>query len=253
MTKLGIQISSLWEYLKTPEEVLESFKKVSGIGYNAIQIQWINPEISKEFVHEALIEAELNCLGTQDYYDIVVDNLDEVIASNELWGGTYITVSGIPERYHSYDGCLEFAEELNKLSEYLETKGKILTFHPRSKDVFHYEKRNSLDIIFEHTRKECQFLLDIYHIIDAELNPIEWIKKVQGRNDLIHFKDGLKDAEGKQVLMPVSHGEINWEPIIDATIETGIKYAFAEQETFEKEPFECLTESYEYLVKNGIK
>ena len=119
MTKLGIQISSLWEYLKTPEEVLESFKKVSGIGYNAIQIQWINPEISKEFVHEALIEAELNCLGTQDYYDIVVDNLDEVIASNELWGGTYITVSGIPERYHSYDGCFEFAEELNKLSEYL--------------------------------------------------------------------------------------------------------------------------------------
>ena len=53
--------------------------------------------------------------------------------------------------------------------------------------------------------------------------------------------------------MPVIHGEINWEPIIDATIETGIKYAFAEQETFEKEPFECLTESYEYLVKNGIK
>lgn len=253
MTKLGIQISSVREHLQTPEDVLESFKKVSDIGYNAIQIQWINPEIPKEIIHAALEETNLYCLGTQDYYDIVVANLDEVIACNDLWGGTYVTVSGIPERYHSYEGCLEFVGELNRLSEYLETKGKILAFHPRYKDVFPYGEQNSLELIFENTRREVQFLLDIYHIIYADLDPVEWIHKVQGRNDLIHFKDGMESGDGKQVLMPVGHGAIAWGPIFEATIETGVKYAFAEQETFEEEPFHCLGKSYDYLVANGIE
>jgi sugar phosphate isomerase/epimerase len=253
MTKLGLQISSLREYLQTPEDVLETFKKVRAIGYETIQIQWINPEIPSDVIHDALEETNLNCIGTQESYDTVVDNLDKFIASNDLWGGIYITVSGIPERFHSYDGCLKYAEELNKLSESLETKGKILNFHPRAQDIFYYGDKNSLEIIFENTRKELQFLLDIYHIIDAGLNPVEWIQKVEGRNDLIHFKDGLKDDADKTVLKPVGHGDINWEPIIATTIETGVKYAFAEQETFDKEPFECLQESYDYLVSNGVK
>lgn len=253
MTKIGFQISSIKKYLQTPEDVLTSFKKVSAIGYKVIQIQWINPEIPVAFIHDALKETGLKCIGTQDHYDVVVAHLDEVIAMNDLWGGTYITVSGIPERYHSYEGCLQFAEELDKLSQYLETKGKILNFHPRLSDIFHYEKQNSLEIIFENTRNECQFLLDIYQIIHGGLDPVEWIHKVEGRNDLIHFKDGMETEDGKQVLMPVGHGSISWEKIFTTTIETGVKYAFAEQETFEKEPFQCLQESYDYLVAHKIK
>lgn len=53
MTKLGIQISSVKDYLQTPEEVLESFRKVSDIGYETIQIQWINPEVPIEFIQAA--------------------------------------------------------------------------------------------------------------------------------------------------------------------------------------------------------
>lgn len=253
MTKLGLQISSVKKYLQTPKEVLESFRKVSTIGYDTIQIQWINPEVPTDFIQAALKETNLKCIGTQDYYDVVIEHLDEVIEMNDLWGGTYITVSGLPERYQSYEGCLEYAKELNKLSEYLETKGKILNFHPRQKDVFQYGDKNSLEIIFENTRNEFQFLLDIYQIIHSGLDPIEWIYKVQGRNDVIHFKDGVEETKGQQLLMPVGQGSIPWKPIFEATIETGVKYAFAEQETFETEPFQCLKESYDYLVMNGIK
>lgn len=252
MTNIGIQISSVRAHLQTPEDVLESFRKVSKMGYKHIQIQWINPEIPIEFIHDALQETGLNCIGTQDYYDLVVDHLDEVIEANHLWGGTYITVSGIPERYQTYEGCLEYAEELNKLSIYLESKGLILNFHPRSKDVFHYDEKNSLEVIFENTHKEFQFLLDIYHIVDAGLDPVEWIHRVEGRNDLIHYKDGLMDSSDKEVLMPVGQGSVSWEPIFKATKETGIQYTFAEQETSQGDPFDCLEESYNYLKAHGF-
>ena len=253
MTSLGIQISSVRKYLQTPEDVLASFRKVSEIGYKMIQIQWISPDVPMDFIHDALQETQLTCVGTQDYYDVVVDHLDEVIEMNDLWGGTYICVSGIPERYHSYEGCLEFAKELNKLSESLEEKGKILNFHPRYKDVLQFENKNSLEIILENTKDTFQFLLDIYSIVYAGLDPVEWIYKVKGRNDLIHFKDGIIDSDGTEVLLPVGQGSIEWEKIFQACIDTGVKYAFAEQENWKKDPFECLKESYDYIVKNGIK
>ena len=135
MTGLGIQISSVRNYLQTPEDVLASFIKVSEIGYKTIQIQWISPDVPMDFIRDALQETQLKCVGTQDHYDVVVSHLDEVIEINDLWGGTYICVSGILERYHSYEGCLEFAQELNKLSELLETKGEILNFYRRYMDV----------------------------------------------------------------------------------------------------------------------
>lgn len=252
MTKLGIQISSLRDYLQTPEDVTESFKKVSEIGYQFIQIQWINPEIPRAFIQAALKENKLKCLGTQDRFDDVVENLDTVILDNALWGGTYVTVSGIPDEYHSYKGILDFCKELNRLSKYVEMKGMILAFHPRSKDVFDYSKQNSLEIIFENTRPEMQFLLDIYQIISADLDPIAWIHKVKGRNDLIHFKDGTTLSSGQEILKPIGKGSIDWKPIFEATLETDIHYAFAEQETFDKEPFTCLKESYDYLTEHNF-
>ncbi|MBG9987550.1 TIM barrel protein [Aerococcaceae bacterium DSM 111176] len=253
MTKLGIQISSLKDYLQTPEDVVATFKKVSDIGYERIQIQWVNPEISHEVIHGALQEANLQCLGTQESYDNVTENLASFIDRNTLWGGKYVTLSGIPEKYHSHEGCLAFAAELNELSLTCEKYGRILNFHPRAKDVFYYESTNSLEVIFDNTRPEMQFLLDIYQIVAAELDPVAWIEKVEGRNDVIHFKDGIISSDEEPVLTPIGQGEIDWEPIIEATIKTGVKYALAEQESFGSEPFQCLKDSYDYLVARGIE
>lgn len=252
MTRAGIQISSVRKYLQTAEDVLRSFRKVSDIGYRYIQIQWISPEVPMEFVRDALIETRLECVGTQDYTEVVMRQLDEVIKMNELWGGSYVCVSGIPERYRSYEGCLEFSKELNGLSEKLEKKGKVLNFHPRANDVIHFDTKNSLDIILENSRGPCQFLLDVYHLVKAGLDAVDWIYKVRGRNDLIHFKDMKLNPDGREALAPVGQGRIRWEEIFKACEETGVRYGFAEQETWEKDPFECLRESYEYMVANGI-
>ena len=176
----------------------------------------------------------------------------QVVEMNNLWGGTYICVSGIPERYRSYAGCLEFAKELNRLSASLEKKGKILNFHPRYMDVIQFGGKNSLEIILENTRDKFQFVLDVYHLVQAGLDSVEWIYKVKGRNDLMHFKDVKINPDGSEVLMPVGQGSIKWDMIFQACIDTDVKYAFAEQESWQKDPFECLKESYDYIVMHGI-
>ena len=132
MTRIGIQISSVRQYLQAPEDVLASLRKVSQIGYRIIQVQWIAPAVPAEFIRDALQETQLTCVGTQDYYEVVTANLDGFIRMNDLWGSANVCVSGIPERGRSYEGCLAFAQECNQLSEKLERQGMVLSFHPRS-------------------------------------------------------------------------------------------------------------------------
>ena len=252
VTKVGIQISSVRKYLQTPEDVLASFRKVSEIGYRIIQIQWISPDVPMEFIHDALKETKLTCVGTQDYYDVVVSQWDEVIAMNDLWGSTNICVSGIPEPYQSYEGCLAFTKELNKRAASLQEKGKILSFHPRHMDVLHFNGKKSLELILENTPEQFQFVLDVYHLVKAGLDPVEWIHKAAGRNDLIHFKDSKINPDGSEGLAPIGQGSIAWEEIFQACSDTQINYGLAEQESWQKDPFDCLKESYDFIVAHGI-
>jgi len=253
MTKLGIQISSVRKYLQTPEDVLESFRKVSKIGYKTIQIQWISPSVPVSFIDDALKETQLDCIGTQDYYDEVIGNLDEIIKMNNLWDGKYICVSGIPERYHSYEGCMSFTAELDQVTKRLASSGKILTFHPRCQDFMQFNGHNSVELLLENTSNDFQIVLDVYHIINAGLNPIDWVHKFKGRMDIIHFKDKIITSEGKEVLVPVGQGSTSWKDIFRACEQTGIKYAFAEQESWLKDPFECLEDSYKFITSHDIK
>lgn len=253
MTRIGVQISSVRKYLQTPEDVMESFRKVSKIGYKAIQIQWISSDVPAGFINEALKETQLNCIGTQDYYDEVTSNLDEIIKMNDLWGGTYICVSGIPERFHSFQGCMSFAAELTQIAKRLEEAGKILIFHPRHQEFMSYGGKVALEILLENTTDNCQVELDLYHVKKAGFDPVDWIYKVKGRMDLVHFKDMAVAPDGKEVLTPVGQGIIKWEDIFQACMQTGVRYCFAEQESWQKDPFECLKDSYDFITAHGIK
>ncbi len=253
MTRAGIQISSVRSYLQTPAGVLESFRKVSAVGYRVIQVQGIGPGIPAEFVRDALAETGLECAGTQDYYDVVAAQLDEIAAQNDLWGGASVCVSGIPGRYRSPEGCLAFAAELDALSRRLEGRGKTLAFHPRHMDIFPLAGRNSLALVMENTRAGVQLALDVYHLVKAGLDPVEWIRRAAGRCDLVHFKDMRVDGHGQEALVPTGQGRIAWRPVFRACAETGVRFGFAEQESWQKDPFECLAESYVYMVRNGIE
>lgn len=253
MINIGVQISSVRKYLQTPEDILTSFKKVSQIGYKTIQLQWISPNISAEFINAAIKEAHLTCIGTQDYYDEVIPHLENIIKMNVLYGSNYICVSGIPERFQSYEGCLAFAKELNMIAERLEYVGKLLILHPRWQEFMKYDGKFALDILLENTTNNFQLELDVYHIIKAGYDPIFWIKKVKGRMDLIHFKDMTVTPNGEELLMPVGHGNTSWSTIFDACSQSGVKYGFAEQETWQKDPFQYLKESYDFITTHGIK
>ena len=60
---------------------------------------------------------------------------------------------------------------------------------------------------------------------------------------MVHFKDGI----GK-TLVPAGQGETRWDGVVRACLDAGVPYAFAEQETWDRDPYECLKEAMDWVA-----
>ena len=252
MVTAGVQISSLKPYLQTPAQLEETFQRLRDIGCRIVQVQWINPQIPPETVADTLRRAELVSVSTQDYYQEVMEHLTATLWLHELCGSRNICVSGMPAEFLSGEGCLTFAEKLASFAARMEALGRVVSFHPRVQEYSRFGGKTAVDILMENTPHSLQLGLDLYHVVKAGEDPVEWLHRYRGRIELVHFKDYRLTSGGEEQLVPVGQGLIDWAPSIRACKETGVKWIFAEQERWEKDAFVCMAESLDFLRGMGV-
>jgi len=250
--KLGLQVSSLKQFLQTPEDVLETFRKIKSIGYNYIQIEFMGEDVPAESVQESLDKSGLICVGTQDMmFDNLYENIDNIIKRNILWQAKYASASVIVAS--GENEISELAEKLNAVSKKLNENGMILEMHPLFASYVIVNNAMPLDMLWERLDDKILLQPDFAHVVRGEANPVSIIEKYGSRIDEIHCKD-YRLQEDNFILTPVGQGVIPYKEIVEACIKRGdIKYCWAEQETWEKDPFECMKESFDFLVGCGLE
>ena len=252
MTSLGYQASSLKAYLSTPNDLLDTFRKLRNIGYRYLQLQWIDPTIPLEFTAEALRETGLTCIATQDGFDEVRNNLDHYVMMNRVWGSNSLCVSTIPRDQMTPDGIKCFCAEMSRMAQILGEHGISLTFHPLGFNFESVDGVCALDTIMETLPKEVGLTLCVYHAVRAGVDPVKLLERYSGRVEICHFKDSAVFPDGKEYLVPLGQGRIDWSPIFEACHRTGVKWGLAEQENWQKDAFICAKESYDYISAHGI-
>ncbi|MGI6176767.1 MAG: sugar phosphate isomerase/epimerase family protein [Christensenellales bacterium] len=252
MTYLGYQASSLKAYLSTPDDLLSTFRRLSDIGYKHLQLQWIDPLVPLEYTAEALRETGLNCIATQDGFNDVRSNLDYYIRMNKLWGSKSLCISTIPREQMTREGIQDFAAEMKRMSQVLGENGIALTFHPVALNFGPISGVSAVDIAMDLFPQEIGLTLCIFHAVKSGLDPIALLEKYRGRVEICHFKDSAVFPDGKEHLVPIGQGKIDWLPIFDACSRTGVKWGLAEQESWQKDAFVCAKESFNYISSHGI-
>ncbi len=249
--KLGFQISSLRPCLRTPEEVEESVARLTAMGWREMQIQWIDPAVPDEAAAEIFARHGVRVIGVQDKTGAVFQNLERMLAQNRLWGGELLTVSGIPAENFLPDGLAAFAEQLRALAARLAGEGMRLSFHPVWTDFAPAEGLPAALRLLD-ALPEMELTLCVYHAVKAGLDPCALLRRYAGRVSVVHLKNSAVLPDGREVLMPVGQGNIDWPPILAACRETGVRFVLAEQERWEKDPFLCMEESFTYLTGLGL-
>jgi sugar phosphate isomerase/epimerase len=237
----GIQVSSLKPLLQNERQVREAFARMCALGCKTVQLQWIHPTVPIGTIAQTLKEYQMRSVSVQDFYEVILENFDYYVQLNAVTGGKWLCVSRIPDRLKSAAGLDAFIVELRDMQRRLDSFGQTLCFHPVTADFTAIPGMNAVDYLTKHM-PELEVCLDLYHLNRCCSNMPGYIRRFAERICMVHFKDSKAG-----VLVPAGQGDTNWSGVVRACLDSGVPYAFVEQESWNKDPYLCLKEAMDWL------
>ncbi|MFC5452741.1 sugar phosphate isomerase/epimerase family protein [Paenibacillus aestuarii] len=252
--RIAAQLYTVRTFLKTPEEISESMKKVKQMGYKAVQASGVGPIGYAEF--KALADQEgLTICATHIGYDELLNDMDGVIQKHQAWNCKYVGLGGLPQQYReSSAGYAAFAKQATEFGRQLKSAGLQFIYHNHDFEFAKYDGKTGMEILMETSDPDAvDFEIDVYWVQAGGADPIEWIRKMDGRMKVVHFKDMIVTPERKQRFAEIGEGNMNFQGIIQACQEIGVEWAAVEQDDcYERNPFESLEISFNNLAKLGV-
>ena len=241
--KIGIQVSSLKPLLLTSEQVHEAYAKMKALGSDVVQTQWVDFSVPVADIAAAARNNGVNSVSVQDFYDVVLEKFDYYTSLNTATGGTWLCVSRIPERLKSPEGLDLYIGELRAMQDKLTPLGQKLCFHPVTGDYRAVPGINAVEYLLDHM-PELDICLDLYHLNRNCQDMPGFIRRYGSRICMVHFKDAVGN-----VLVPAGQGDTNWNGVVQACLDAGVPYAFVEQETWDRDPYDCMKEAMDWLAQ----
>lgn len=240
----GLQLYSLRDDLpKDPQGVL---KQVASFGYKQIEgfegaqgIYW--------GMKNTEFKSFLDGLGMQmvsshcNYKEDLERKADEAAAI----GVKYLMCPYLgPQK--TLDAFKRAAEDFNKSGEICKKRGLRFAYHNHDYSFKQVEGQFPQDVMMQNTDKSLvDFELDMYWVVAAGQNPIEWFKKYPDRFRLGH----VKDKKGNETTT-LGTGTIDYPAILKAAEKYGMQYFIVEQEEYDgTTPLAAAKDDAEYMKK----
>lgn len=281
MAKLGVQAMMLRDSF-AEVGAFETLRKVSAIGYNAVEISQI--PMTAENVAEldrargelgmdiaALSVALEKPQGRPG--DSLRDDFDKIVDDAKKLDSNLLRIGMLPfPAMKSIDAVIDFAEEANGYAERLQEHGISLYYHNHHIEFAKFDGKYMLDIIADNS-PAMGMEIDVHWVQRGGLDPVRTLEKYAGRTAMVHLKDyrigalpesafGLLETgdimgfmrEFKDVVQfaEVGEGNLDFASIIPAAQAAGAQYLLVEQdELYGRTVWEALQTSHDNLVALG--
>lgn len=248
LDQVALQLYTLRDHLKTPGDIAATLKKVSNIGYKAVQASGLGP-IDESELASLLAGENLRLCATHEPSHTILRNPEAVVERLKKLNCKY-TAYPHPADIDLTDASQvqRLAEDLNRAGEVLRTAGQVLTYHNHATELLRMGEQTVLDYLYERTdAKFLQAEIDTYWIQYGGGDPVAWCEKLSGRLPLLHMKDYQITAKNQPVYCEIGYGNLDWKKIIAAAEASGCQWFIVEQDTCPGDPFESISKSYEYI------
>jgi len=249
--QVAAQLYTIREFLKTPDDIAKSLKKIRAIGYESVQLSGLGPMDEKELV--ALLKSVgLTCCATHEDSNTILNEPQKVVEKLKKLG-TNLTAYAWPGgiKFDTLAEVKEFAKRLNAAGKVLHEAGQVLCYHNHQIEFRRLNGKPILDILFEET--DPRYLLgepDTYWVQNGGGDPVEWCHKLKNRLPILHMKDYSVNSNNQPTFAEIGNGNLNWKQIIPAAEAAGCKWFCIEQDTCPGDPFDSLKQSFDFTRKN---
>lgn len=277
--KIGVQMMMLKGKVEELG-VYETMRKVRELGYGAVEVSQIPmtaenvaelKRASEDFdIKIAALSAAVEPMLPGMPGETLSSDFDKIVSDCKTLNCNFLRIGMMPLTVMGdKDKIMEFIDKAESLAHRLAEHGIELYYHTHHLEFQKYDGVYLLDLIKNNTTK-LGFELDVHWIQRAGENPVEFVKKYAGRISLLHLKDyrigqmDLSEVDFKDMakfmhiftntieFAELGEGNLDLKAIIDAGLESGAQYFLVEQDnTYGRDPFECLEVSANHLRKLG--
>lgn len=213
------------------------YKEVEGFGYKDGKLFGLTvSEFAAELAKNGLKMPSFHQMVTSaDYTNgVLSDSFKQAVADLKLMG---VESSFVP---YMIDAdrlkAKEMANIFNVAAKYCQTLGMKFGYHNHDFEFKEYNGEMLYKTLLDNTDKNLvHFEMDLYWVVVAGQQPVEWFKKYPGRFTYVHVKD---HDPIKKVSVEVGEGDINFQTIFNQAKLGGIKHFVIELEAYKRTPLE---------------
>ncbi|MGN7250803.1 sugar phosphate isomerase/epimerase family protein [Arthrobacter sp. SAFR-014] len=281
MATIGVQAMMLKDSF-SELGAFETLRKVSAIGYNAVEISQIpmtadNVAELDRFRSELGMDiAALSVMLEKPQGrpgDSLREDFGKIVDDAKTLDSNLLRIGMLPfPAMKSLDAVVDFAREANDYAERLQEHGISLYYHNHHIEFAKFDGQYMLDIIAENS-PAMGMEIDVHWVQRGGLDPVRTLEKYAGRTAMVHLKDyrigqlpesafGLLEsgdiagfmAEFKDVVQfaEVGEGNLDFPAIVPAARAAGAKYLLVEQDQlYGRTVWDALQTSYDNLVAMG--
>ena len=151
----------------------------------------------------------------------------------------------------SLDAWKEVAEKFNSCGDICKKAGIRFAYHNHAYSFEAFNDMMPHDFLMENTDPELvEHEMDIYWVVTAGVDPVEYLRKYSKRFSLCHVKDRMKDvaADEHSASCTLGTGTIDYASILKVAADNGMKYFILEQERYDgTTPMKCAEDGAKYL------
>jgi sugar phosphate isomerase/epimerase len=247
---VGLQLYTLRDTItKDPKGVLQ---KVAGFGYKELETFAYNDGqiFGMPFSEFATFVKGLGMKVTSGHYGLDMikgDKWEKAVTDAKSIGQEYVVCPYLnePER-KSIDDYKRICASLNKGAEVAVKNGMKFGYHNHAFEFDTLDGQIPYDVMLaELDPKNVSMEMDIFWVVNAGRDPLQYFEKHPGRFHQWHVKD--MDKADKNRNADIGTGTIDWKAIFAKAKQSGMKHFYIEQETYPGEPIDSVGASIKYL------
>ncbi len=252
--QVAIQLYTLRDFLKTPEDMLSTLKRVKEIGYHSVQVSGIGPIEPAEFAKMCAGEG-LSICATHEDSALIREDPKQLVEKLQALG---CSITAYP-----YPRDVDFgkAEDIDALIADLTAAGKVfaeagmkLCYHNHALEFRKLDGKVIMERIYDETPADVLFAeLDTYWVQMGGADVVDWMNRVAGRQPIVHLKDCGVNDQNQTGFCEIGNGNLPWKQIIAAADAGGCEWFAVEQDSCPADPFDSIAQSFRYISENLVE
>ncbi|SHJ93832.1 sugar phosphate isomerase/epimerase family protein [Epilithonimonas mollis] len=240
------------------ENLEKSLEHLAGLGFKQLEIYGYDGKFfgkSRTEFQTILKNVGLEVISSHHTTGIVhnskgtlLNNWEQAVEDLHSIGSKYMVCSYLFEEERTLDHYKKLPELLNQSGLITNKAGIGFAYHNHDFEFEKFEDKIVYDFILNNTDYDLvKMELDLYWIVKAGFDPLDYFEKYPKRFPLWHVKD-MK--AGSKDFAEIGNGTIDFKTIFEAKEKAGLEYWFLEQDSSDKDIFESIRISKNFIQEH---